>query len=213
MISKRPADEFEGEVRLQGGNYSFYHADALVRGPITNSVRYLLGGYSEKRDSGFIKNRGPAEDGATSDRWMVEAQLEADLGEHAVARVRYSKFEWSDTYGVGNTLLSSISPFDTTWRLTTAVSTTTRRSASPARIPAVNDPYTADTNRTVVGTLEDHQRIHLDFTWDLGGATLKYFGGYQEYLYHTGSDSDETSRTGTDQRAGTGQHARRGVAR
>jgi iron complex outermembrane receptor protein len=61
----------------------------------------------------------------------------------------------------------------------------------------VNDPYRAETNRTVVGTLEDHQRIHLDFTWDLGGATLKYFGGYQEYLYHTGSDSDGTARTGT----------------
>ena len=25
---------------------------------------------------------------------------------------------------------------------------------------------------------------------------MKYFGGYQEYLYHTGSDSDETPRTG-----------------
>ena len=114
VISKRPSDEFEGEVRLQGGNYSFYHADARVSGPINNSVRYSLGGYSEKRDEGFIKNRGPAEDGATSDRWMVDAQLEADLGEHAVARIRYSKFEWSDTYGVGNTLLSSISPYDTT---------------------------------------------------------------------------------------------------
>ena len=61
--------------------------------------------------------------------------------------------------------------------------------------PAIADPYTANTNRTVVGTLKDHQRIHLDFTWDLGGATLKYFGGYQEYLYHTGSDSDETPQT------------------
>ena len=43
VISKRPTDEFEGEVRLQGGNYSFYHADGLIRGPITNNLRYLLG--------------------------------------------------------------------------------------------------------------------------------------------------------------------------
>lgn len=196
VISKRPSDEFEGEVRLQGGNYSFYHADALVRGPITNNVRYLLGGYSEKRDNGFIKNRGPAEDGATSDRWMAEAQLEADLGEHAVARVRYSKFEWSDTYGVGNTLLSTISPFDTTSPYNEGLYYNSAFGFAGTN-PAVNDSYTSDTNRTVVGTLEDHQRIHLDFTWDLGGATLKYLGGYQEYLYHTGSDSDGTSRTGT----------------
>jgi iron complex outermembrane recepter protein len=194
VISKRPAEEFSGEVRLQGGNYSFYHVDALVSGPITNSLRYSLGGYSEKRDEGFIKNRGPAEDGATSDRWMVDAQLEADLGEHAVARVTYRKFQWDDTYGVGNTLLASVSPFDTTTPYTGGLyynSTFGFAGTNPGSV----DPYTADTNRTVVGTLDDHQRIQLDFTWELGGATLKYFGGYQEYLYHTGSDSDETSRT------------------
>jgi iron complex outermembrane recepter protein len=195
VISKRPTDEFEGEVRLSGGNYAFYHADALVRGPITNNVRYLLGAYKENRDDGFIKNRGPAEDGATSDRWMVEAQLEADLGESAVARVRYTKFEWNDTYGVGNTLLSTISPLDTASVYNGGLYYNSAFGFTGEN-PAVNDPYTADTNRTVVGTLEDHNRINLDFTWDLGGATVKYFGGYQEYLYHTGSDSDDTPRTG-----------------
>jgi iron complex outermembrane receptor protein len=195
VISKRPTDKFEGEVRLQGGNYSFYHADGLIRGPITDNFRYLLGAYSEKRDEGFIKNEGPAEDGATSDRWMVEAQLEADLGESAVARLRYSKFEWSDTYGVGNTLLSTISPLDTALPYNGGLYYNSAFGYT-GQTPAIDDPYTANTNRTVVGTLEDHNRIHLDFTWDLGGATLKYFGGYQEYLYHTGSDNDETPRTG-----------------
>src|SRR5687767_343855 len=195
VISKRPTDEFEGEVRLSGGNYAFYHADALIRGPITNNVRYLLGAYKENRDDGFIKNRGPAEDGATSDRWMVEAQLEADLGESAVARLRYSKFEWNDTYGVGNTLLSTISPLDT-FSVYNGGLYYNAAFGYGGQNPAIDDPYTADTNRTVVGTLEDHNRIHLDFTWDLGGATVKYFGGYQEYLYHTGSDSDDTPRTG-----------------
>jgi iron complex outermembrane receptor protein len=195
VISKRPTDEFEGEVRLQGGNYTFYHADALIRGPISNNVRYLLGAYKENRDDGFIKNLGTAEDGATSDRWMVEAQLEADLGESAVARLRYTKFEWNDTYGVGNTLLSTISPLDT-FSVYNGGLYYNAAFGYGGQNPAINDPYTSDTNRTVVGTLEDHNRIHLDFTWDLGGATLKYFGGYQEYLYHTGSDSDDTPRTG-----------------
>jgi iron complex outermembrane recepter protein len=194
VISKRPTDKFEGEVRLQGGDYSFYHADALIRGPFTDNFRYLLGAYKENRDDGFIKNLGPAKDGATSDRWMVEAQLEADIGENAVARLRYSKFEWDDTYGVGNTLLSGISPFDTTLPYNGGLYYNSTFGYTGVN-PAVSNPYTANTNRTVVGTLEDHNRIHLDFTWDLGGATLKYFGGYQEYLYHTGSDSDETPQT------------------
>jgi iron complex outermembrane receptor protein len=198
VISKRPTDKFEGEVRLQGGDYSFYHADALIRGPITDNFRYLLGAYKENRDHGFIKNRGPAEDGATSDRWMVEAQLEADIGENAVARLRYSKFEWNDTYGVGNTLLSNISPFDTVLPYNADSGLYYNNVFGYTGVnPAIRDPYTADTNRTVVGTLEDHNRIHLDFTWDMGGATLKYFGGYQEYLYHTGSDDDQTPQTGS----------------
>jgi iron complex outermembrane receptor protein len=196
VISKRPTDDFEGEVRLTGGNYSYYRGEGLIRGPITDSVRYLVGGYVENRDEGFIKNVGPAEDGATSDRWMVEAQLEADLGENVVARVRYTKFEWHDTYGVGNTLNAEISPYDTTSPYNSGLYYNPTYGFTGEN-PAVTDPYVADSNRTVVGNLDDHNRINLDLTWDLGGATLKYFGGYQEYLYHTGSDNDGTSRTGT----------------
>src|SRR5262249_4691960 len=160
---------------------NYYHVDGLIRGPMTDSVRYLLGAYTEKRDDGFIKNLGPAEDGATSDRWMVEGQLEADLGDNAVVRLRYSKFEWNDTYGVGNTLLSTISPYDNILPYNGGLYYNSVYGFQ-GQNPAVTDPYTANTNRTVVGTLQDHNRIHLDFTWDLGGATLKYFGGYQEYL-------------------------------
>ena len=195
VISKRPTEEFDGEVRATGGNYGYYRGDGLIRGPITDSIRYLIGGSVENRDDGFIENSGPAEDGATSDRWMVEAQLEADLGDSVVARVRYSKFEWEDTYGVGNTLVSEISPYDTTSPYNSGLYYNSTFGFT-GQNPAVSNPYTANTNRTVVGTLNDHNRIHLDLTWDLGGATLKYFGGYQEYLYHTGSDSDGTARTG-----------------
>ena len=195
VISRRPSDEFDGEVRLSGGNYDYYRTDGLISGPFTDNFRYLIGGSMEKRDKGFIENIGPGDDGATSDRWMVEAQLEADFGENVTARVRYTKFEWQDTYGVGNTLLSTISPFDTTTPYNSGLYYNSAFGYT-GQNPAVSDPYVADANRTVVGTLNDHNRIHLDVTWDLGGATLKYLGGYQEYLYHTGSDSDETPRTG-----------------
>ena len=74
---------------------------------------------------------------------MVDAQLEADLGEHAVARVRYRKFEWDDTYGVGNTLLANVSPYDTTAPYNGGLYYN-----SDARLrrpnPAVADPYTAE---------------------------------------------------------------------
>ncbi|HKU15053.1 MAG TPA: TonB-dependent receptor [Steroidobacteraceae bacterium] len=198
IISKRPTDKFQGEVRGSVGNYGEWHTDALLRGPFSDSVRYLIGGSMARRDEGFVENRGPAEDTATVKRWMVEAQLEADLGENAVARIRYSKFDWDDTYGVGNTLLNNISPYDTLGLVGNgngALYYNTAR-GNPDPNPAVNDPYTMNTNRDAPGVLRDHQRIHLDVTWDLGGTTLKYLGGYQEYGYDTGGDYDGGNRTG-----------------
>jgi iron complex outermembrane receptor protein len=197
IISKRPTDKFEGEVRGSYGNYGEWHADALMRGPFTENLRYLIGGSMVRRDEGFIENRGSAEDTATVDRWMVEAQLEADLGENVVARLRYSKFEWDDTYGVGNTLLNSISPYDVTSLVGNGNGALYYNNAlgNPVPNPGVTDPYKMNTNRDAPGVLRDHNRIHLDVTWDLGGSTLKYLAGYQEYAYDTGGDFDMGNRT------------------
>lgn len=199
IISRRPSEEFEGEVRGSLGNYGAWRTDGLVSGPVSDSLRVLVGGSMEQRDDGYVKNIGPGGDTATSDRWMVEAQIEADLGENIVARLRYSKFQWDDSYGVGNTLLNDISPYDT-------VSPTGEGSAAlyynttlgfTGVNPAIADPYTMDTNQSAVGLLRDHNRVLLDVTWDMGGATLKYLAGYQEYGYETGGDLEGTSRTGT----------------
>lgn len=197
VISKRPTKEFVGEVRGSAGNYGFWRTDALLRGPITDSLRYAIGGSMEKRDDGFIKNLGPAGDTADSDRWIGEAQLEADFGEHVTARLRYSKYEWQDSYGVGNTLEANISPFNNLSLSGTGTSALYYNTVFgyPNANPAVSDPYTIDTNWTAIGTLEDHHRVQLDVTADLGGATLKLFSGYQQYVYNTSSDSDGTPRT------------------
>lgn len=198
IISKRPTDEFEGEVRVGAGNYAEWKTDVLFRGPFTDSLRYLIGGSIQQRDDGYIENVGTAEDSGTSDRWMVEGQLEADLGENVVARVRYSKFEWNDTYGVGNALENIISPYDATSPTgggdDALYYNTTLGYAVPN--PGVTDVYKLRTNRDAPGILRDHDRIHLDVTWDLGGATLKYLGGYQDYGYDTGGDRDGTDRLG-----------------
>lgn len=199
IISKRPTEKFEGEVRAGVGNFGEWKTEALLRGPFTDGLRYLIGGYASQRDEGFIENRGTAQDTATVDRWLVEAQIEADLGESAVARLRYSKFEWDDTYGVGNTLVNDISPYDTVSLVGSGNNALYYNTAfgNPAPNPAIIDPYTMNTNRDAPGVLRDHHRVHLDVTWDFSGATLKYLGGYQEYAYDTGGDVDGGNRTGT----------------
>ena len=114
VISKRPTEEFQGEIRGLVGNYESWRLDGLVRGPIAENLRFLVGGSIERRNQGFIENIGPARDTGELARYMIEVQLEADLGENTLARLRYSKFDWDDSYGVGNTLNSIITPYDTT---------------------------------------------------------------------------------------------------
>ena len=114
IIGKRPSAEFGGEVRAAVGNFGTWRTDALVSGPVTEGLRFLLGGSLERREKGFIDNIGPAGDTSAVKRYVVEAQVEAALGENIVARLRYTKFDWDDSYGVGNILESNISPYDTT---------------------------------------------------------------------------------------------------
>ena len=168
VIAKRPTKELKGEVRGRIGNYDSWRTDALLRGPITDSLRFLVGGYKERRDEGFINNVGPGDDTANSDRWMVEAQLEADLGERVVARVRYSKFEWLDSYGVGNTLETNVSPFNNVSLTGTGTSALYYNTVFgyAGENPGVTDPYSINTNYGAIGTLKDHHRIHLDVTAD-----------------------------------------------
>ncbi|MBM0107099.1 TonB-dependent receptor [Steroidobacter sp. S1-65] len=197
VIAKRPTKEFNGEVRGTVGDYGSWRTDALLRGPITNSVRFLIGGSKDRREQGFINNIGQGGDTADSDRWFVEAQIEADLGDRVVARLRYSKFEWQDSYGVGNTLATVISPHN---NVTVTGTGTAALYYNPVfgysePNPSIAHPYTIDTNAPAAGTLEDQHRIHLDVTADFAGATLKLLSGYQQYTYFTSSDSDGTPRT------------------
>ncbi|WP_305677525.1 TonB-dependent receptor [Phenylobacterium sp.] len=198
IIGKRPSDEFNGEVRAAVGNYGSWRTDALVTGPVTDGLRFLLGGSLERRDKGFIKNVGPAGDTSGVERYVIEAQIEADLGENITARLRYTKFDWDDSYGVGNVHEAVISPYDT-------VSVTGLGNAALYYNPTFgygtsnisnSDEFKIDTNQTMEGKLSNHNRLHFDLTWDLGDISVKYLAGYQAYVYNTNGDEDRSSRTG-----------------
>ncbi len=198
IIGKRPSDTFQGEVRGAVGNYGSWRTDALVTGPITEGLRFLVGGSVERRDEGFIENIGPGGDTSALKRYIVEAQVEADLGENITARLRYTKFDWDDSYGVGNIHEAVISPYDT-------VSATGLENSAlyynptfgyAGVNPSIADPYKINMDQTMEGKLSDHHRLHFDLSWDLGGATLKYLAGYQSYTYNTNGDEDRSSRQG-----------------
>lgn len=215
VITRRPADEFEGEVTGSVGNYDGRALEGLVSGPLSDNLRFLVAGGLYQRGEGYINNIGPADDTGDMARTYVEAQLEADLTSNLNVRLRGFSWHWGDTYGVGNVLNQFTTPFSTSavmderllyWNPTlnnqlnpTAPGvidvTLNGPSADDYTNPGLADLNTIRTNRNAVGQLNDNLGVNFEATWDAGDFTLKYLGAWQNYDYFTtGIDFDGTDR-------------------
>jgi iron complex outermembrane receptor protein len=199
IISKRPAHEFGGEVRAVVGNYERYRVEGQVSVPVAENLRFMFGGMHEEQNKGFIKNIGTGNEPGTIYRDYFEAQMEAELGDNATAWLRYSRSSWDDTTGVGDRLANLITPYDVTGFINpigVPFLQPNPQLGYTTPNPGVNDPYVSNTNTPGYGQLRGNHLVTGQFTYDLGFATLKYIGGFQQYNYQTGGDYDATSRTG-----------------
>ncbi|MFI4975874.1 MAG: TonB-dependent receptor [Caulobacterales bacterium] len=84
-ITKKPTNSFYAEARVGVQNYDEYYGEAVVSGPISDNVRFRLGGNYTSNHGGYFNNLdGPAQGGniaqgnsGTSD--YVEAQIDANF--------------------------------------------------------------------------------------------------------------------------------------
>jgi len=196
QVSKRPSHEFGGEIRASYANYDRYRLEGVVSLPVTENLRFKIGASHDQQDKGYIKNIGPANDGATIKRDYYEAQMEFEPTEKLSVFVRYNRSVWDDTTGVGDRLSNLTTPYDTTrvfgpigqLQVNPQFGYTTAN-------PGVADPYVMNTNTDGYGQLRGNHVATTTIAYDLGFATLKYIGGFQKYNYQTGGDYDNTSRT------------------
>lgn len=90
-ISKRPTPDFQGEVRAGYDSFQRYFGELALSGPISDSVRYRIGGNYTRQNDGFYKNLdglpegGDVAQGGNGWAYHVEGQLEGNIG---------SKFDW-----------------------------------------------------------------------------------------------------------------------
>ncbi|MDP3853729.1 TonB-dependent receptor [Phenylobacterium sp.] len=196
QISKRPSQEFGGEIRAAVGNYERTRIEGVVSIPVADNLRFKIGGSQDWQREGFIKNIGSGNDGAMIKRTYFEAQVEAELGENLDVYVRYNRSNWDDSNGVGDRLANLITPYDTTnpFGPIGQLMPNAQYGYTTAN-PGVTDPYTQNTNTDGYGQLRGNHVLLTNVTYDLGWADLKYIGGFQQYNYQTGGDNDATSRT------------------
>jgi iron complex outermembrane receptor protein len=103
-VSKKPTKEFYAEGRAGYGNYDTGFVEAVVSGPISDNVRFRLGGNYTDQQGGFFKNLVGERTGGTvaqgnsgrSQYW--EAQIDANIGEHLDAWAMLSSGQYYTNY-------------------------------------------------------------------------------------------------------------------
>jgi iron complex outermembrane receptor protein len=72
VISKRPTSEFTGEARVEYGNYERLDMEGAISGPITDWLRFKVGGGTYTQDKGYIHNYGGTDELGVRDDYYLE---------------------------------------------------------------------------------------------------------------------------------------------
>jgi iron complex outermembrane recepter protein len=206
VISRRPEREFSGEVRGALADYDQRQVEGVVSLPINEALRAKLGAIYTRQDEGYYTNRagGPSEGGVVDDSFF-EAQLAADLGENVSVWLKYSTASWDRrgrTTSLTTPYYNTASPIFTDGSPAGPNAFLRPEQLFPSPLflygtpnPATSDPWSFSTDTPASMTLDDNHQLVAEVVWDFGGASLKYVGGYNQYLYRQVTDYDRTARS------------------
>lgn len=99
IISRRPTEEFEADLRVKIGDEDLRQYAAVISGPLGDSVRYKLHYIDSERDGLQQNTVGP--DVRTTDNTYYEAQVEWDITEKMHLWVEYGRFDVDQIPGAG----------------------------------------------------------------------------------------------------------------
>jgi iron complex outermembrane receptor protein len=207
-ISKRPQDEYGGEVRAIAGNYGYTKFEATVTGPIAPHLDFRISMYDENQTQGWLQNvvpGQPSEGGIRHDPYG-DVQLEYKTDSDDI---------WFDGYVVGfnndrggpGALLGT----PTAGNYGTALTTfgelnfnpnvpygAQNFSAGPGQFgvipgsvvgmvgtnnPAIDDIRDFAHNTATTITVNKAYTFTLHWTHHFDGFDVKYVGGYSQYHY------------------------------
>ena len=205
VLSKRPSDQFSGEVRATYGNYNYSVLQATVTGPITEGLSFRLNASREGQKDGYFKNTVPGlpDEGNVIKQYYVEGQLAAKFGERAEGWVKLSSFSWDNGGGgLGGRATYSPDPYNTTQENSTNFylnqgfgcsgfpTNVVNLSSTGCVNPASTDPrkFASDTRSTV--SLDDTFVLAAEFTYHFDNFDVKYIGGATNYHYTLVADND-----------------------
>ena len=203
IVSKRPTDTFQSEVRATVGNYDTQTYSGAISGPITDWMRYRVVGYGGGQGEGFFKDANSNEtEGGQNDDTYIEGQLAFDVGENMDVWLKYAKSEWDQARRVDRRITpNDIAPsfFGVPTTVFGPAGATAGLFPNPTfgftgENPALTDERTYDTDTPFRTTLDGVDIFTLETVNHFSGVDLKYVGGYQGYTYQQISDFDGIDR-------------------
>ncbi len=203
-ISKRPTDEWSGEVRAIIGNYGYVKTEGTVSGPIADHLTFRLSFYDDNQTRGWLTNLAPgvpAGGGIRHDPY-VDAQLEYKTDKDDLWLDVWGASFNNDRGGPGSLLgLPLAGPYDT------AETTPGWLVFNP------NFPYSGDAvpgsvvgmvvpGNPAIGNIRDfanavptdinargYYQVLVHWTHHFAGFDVKYVGGYSQYRENLSTDA------------------------
>lgn len=187
VISKRPTQDFTGEVRATYDRYAGSILEGFVSGAITDKLSarlsYQYGPYPV--DFSFDNINMNMEDEGTLGRNLTELQLQYDFSDTTELWFKYSHANWDDNFRSANLrgdyLTDQVMPGGLVPVATFGYTGTN---------PGVDDPRAINTNTRNYQRLDDNHNFVVNFTTEFNGIAMKYVGGHSTYYYEQQIDLD-----------------------
>jgi iron complex outermembrane receptor protein len=205
VISKRPGEQFEGELRATAGNYDTQIYEGSLSGPVNDWLRFRVAANTGGQGDGFFEDVDSDEtEGGQNDDTYAEAQVAFNIGETFDGWFKYAHSEWDQARRTQVAITpTDMAPvyfgglFPNTTFNTTQSGLVLTSPATPAFTPtnpSLSDPRKYDTDTPFRTKLDNVHIFTFEGVTHMGWADLKYVGGYQGYTYTQVSDFDGIQR-------------------
>ncbi|WP_165938485.1 TonB-dependent receptor [Parafrankia sp. BMG5.11] len=184
LQSRAPTKEFVGQAALGYGANDFYNIGVNISGPITDNLGFRLGAQRFHQNT-YQENLGSAEGaGFAVKNLYLELQLEWTLGAFHI-RNRTTTFRYSNQPSY---------PTVAQYNTTAVFGGLSPNPQYKYTVTPPSEPHQINVDFVGYDRLRDNLQTITNADLDLGGATLYYVGGYQQYVATGSADRDLTSR-------------------
>jgi iron complex outermembrane receptor protein len=204
IISKRPTQDFQGEIRSSLDNYGATQLEGSYSGPINDKVGFRVGGTWFNQSKGYIENKVPGmpSEGNVRNEWTTDVQLKFNFTPKFEGWINVIGTQWRNGAGGPGEASAGWTPSDWPTYYSGAAEATYPNGnyacANPAVTnvtgvvnlnptgcsnPAKNSPWEIARATAVKVTLPVALTIHSEWIYHADKFDIKYLTGGVHYHY------------------------------